>query len=987
MASSSKVRLATLVALAWGVAGAASAQVVEWDNTFEGVLGPVTWERYTDRPVMVDSAGGPLISFVGETIKRTPGVVRVNAASMQALWRASLAYNSNYGHPGSQRIVAGPGGTSLVLGNAVTKLAADGTVLWATAGDQGMGSYLTGEQIDSAGLLDNGDAILVTRYGPRVEIRHLAAADGKTLDTLVLPMIPNPSTNDCSVPQMTPSGTAAYLLGGCPRRAMRIDIAPLRTTWTANNPEISTTVPPVADTSGVYIATFSNPQYAVRKLSAATGSTLWSIEIASYIQSLVGIPGGAVLAVHGAVEALDRTYGTSLWTRTFVESRGAVSATADSVLVVDREESSPGFAAGYLTRLDPASGNVQWRTQLPDTGWDDIQPDRATIDGIHAIAVGTRCRDRMTVERCEVAKWAVDAVGGAPFAMSGFWLKSSVIGAVERAGDGTTWVATLEWGELGQQLHLRRIRESDGAVIHDTTLSAAFQVFSPYAAQRLQLRRGGDGNLVALYSFGDGYQPWPAFREAVVMKVDGQNGALLWQRSLLNPSVGQIGAEGSLLVADSQGDVVVGVTEHHPSIVPGQPSGERALLKLASSSGDVVWRTPFAPVNPAYASNSPPYAVAIGDDMLLVEPPQGHPVQGISRLANASGQVSWTSQTGSGTLHPLGDGTILLTGGSSALSITSLDATTGATRWSTSYTNPADVGSYQAHTALATSGADPLYVVSTGRRESTPAGNVVRGLMLALEPATGVVRWVNRMDSNPVTPSSRVNLRDAVEGVLYGTQWLGTDQNDTLALTGFDASTGTPVGSRIIYTQPFASQRGGDEGVGSLVGKADAGAFLFAWPLRMRQAEPFAASLSRRAVAPAVIGALRVTLVATPVADAGGLALDVVATTTNTGTTPVTDIDAVLAIPAGTIVASSSCTLDGAACPATLTPLSLEGQYALLPGSVQTFTARLWIHGDRVEPYALSARAFAPFRVAELDLKDNVAYASYTDTIHRHGFE
>lgn len=986
MASSSKARLATLVALAWGFAGAANAQSQEWETLIEGSIGTVPWKSDTARAVMVDSPTGPLVSMVGEAMQATPGVVRVDPATGAPLWRAMLGHNAEAGRA-KQHLIGGSSGTSLVVGLSVTKLAADGSRLWSAAGDLAASVGIGDTTVDAGVLLDDGDAIIAMRTGNRVEIRQLASATGATLARLTLPAYASDVGLGCHVRNMAGLGSAAILVGGCPTRIARIDTSPLRITWSTEAAFTNVDVPLHVDATGAY-AVDTLP--SIRKFDVVSGAALWSADREGrYVRSLAAVPGGALLAVtDGQLEALDRASGTGLWAHAVSGFVDSPSVTAEGVVIIGRTSSDP--AAAFVERRDPTSGSVLWRTMLDSPGWDEVQLDRATLVGTRVVALGTRCREPNTIERCEVVTWQGDA-NGTGFAPTPVMLRSGVVTAMQRTGDGSTWTATVEWASTGQQLRLRRHREADGVVLAEFTHAAAMPALTPFVANLVTLKIGGDGHPVVLYSADLGrFQG--VFTDANLMKFHGTTGAILWQRPLLDLQQGQIGVGATLIGSDSTGHVFVSLHEGFPmDPMTGESNDRRSIRKLDTATGEAIWTTLFRP--PFFSEwfiRDAPGAFALGDDLAVYELPDDTafpPWIGIAKLAGSNGTVAWSIASSSyQSVYSVDASTIVTTSMTPPLMIRRIDASSGTVAWTTNYDGEFD-DQFYIYDVVA-SPQHGLYVMGGARREVIFGTNtrVMRGLALALDMDSGSIAWANRFDDNPMGPSSRFIPRAVVGDIAYGSQnYMNAPFGFAYALTGLSVQDGTASLSRFVSHEPWILPHRDTWGSGGVQGHDAEGGFLLQSWFHVRHDAPVSAKLARRAIMPASTGALAVSLAATPTSSSGTLALDVTFTTLNAGATTAQDVDTLLTLPAGAIVESTTCTMTTLPCSVSTTPTTLEGRFDLPAGAELRITARLLVSGrDRNE---IHASAFGPFSFAETTLKDNMAYASYTDTIHRHGFD
>ncbi len=983
MEAMGKVRLAACVALAWGMAVDATAQP-QWEVLVEGSIGTVRWERGREaRPAMADSPSGPIVSVPREAMNAAPHAVRISPSTGLPLWRAALPYQPELGRSWEQSIIAGPAGTSLVIGMAVTRLAADGTPMWSAAGEQDQ-AFLNGDQVDAAVVLDDGSVVLAARRGGSTEFRHLDAATGVPRAVLAMPS--TMPSDSCRVLGMTHVGTTAYAVGGCPRRLVKLDADPLRSDWNTPVPFVSTSALLHADETGVYVAS----GVEVRKFDHAVAHPIWTVARPStWLESISRIPDGPLMTRSGStIEALDAATGASLWSYVEPGHLGGATMSGTSLLVVGDEASSSGGAtSAYVAELDPSSGNVMWRNDVAAAGWDDIRFDDATRHGDDVVVLGTRCRETPVYgEACEVTMWRGSAAPSSAYTANALTVTSGLVGTLVADEAPTVLAVSLEWSVGGQQLHVREYRMADGVLVGESVHPAALPVLDPFAATYVEARRGADGSITVLYK---AHLPWlwGFDTDAVIVKIAGASGPLLWQRALFDTNSEQIGVDASLASVDSQGNVLLSVHEGFPEQpFTGASQDRRSIRKLASTSGDVLWQKTFSPV--LALSFQPPSAYAIGDDLLVFETPEGDTWSGIARIAGSDGHMLWSfvPPAGGGSTDVSQPGAVLHMTSTSPFVITRLDAATGAVSWSTTHEAPPG-WRYYPYRVVGTTGPGARYVLSGRRWEPAstgPSPTLTRGFAMALDAASGAVAWSNDLQENPFDAISAVNPRAIVDGVFYASQGhaLTTSEN-VFALTGFDMATGTAIGIRPTLVQSYAQPHRDDLG-GYFYGMTAQGVLLGS-PLHIRHDAPPSMRLARHALAPTARGDLRVTLDATPAVTNTGLKLLVGATTFNVGPDTASGVDAQITLPRGAVVEDVTCAIDGATCTAIVTPTSIEARVSIAANATLTLSARAGVRSDA--PYRFEARSLAPFSFMESRLGDNFAATSYTDTILRHGFD
>ncbi|WP_440223555.1 outer membrane protein assembly factor BamB family protein [Dokdonella sp. MW10] len=951
-----------------------------WSVVTDAATGPAPWSRNDARPDLIESPGGPFLPILREVMNDTPSVVKLEASGATR-WRTTLPHHPEAGRV-PQRVVAGPDGSALVIGAAVSLLDADGHVSWSTVGRQ-WEYQVNVDKIDTGVVLDDGSVVLAVRSGTRTVFRHHDAATGRLLATMRVAQAS--SDTSCGTRAMAGDGTAVYAVVGCTSRLIRLDIPTASIAWSVDLPITALLV----DTSSVYVSSDST----LRKISTADGQTLWSVdgpEGGPAFDALVRMADGSILGRRGAtLEALDAATGATRWTHAAAGSLGLPTVGAGGVLVPGRDAAPSGNTPiAYVAALDPEDGSLLWRADAVSPEWDELIVDRAVADGADIVAVGTRCRRTEYGETCEVATWHGSAGTSAPWSASPVMVPSGVVATwlFDQEG-GTALAAALEWGSAGQQLHLREYRLADGTLIAESTRPAPMPVLSSLSSTRLEIKRNAHGDVAVLVAGGP-YWYGGTGTDATVMRIDGAGGATLWQRPLLDHASGQIDVAASLAAIDSYGHVVVAVHEGFPKLPWGAPSQDvRHLTRHASADGAILWRKTFAPPSPLWVPTSyPPSAYALGDDLIQLEPALGESAYGIARISGDDGSVTWSRPPAGGMTHVPDAGTIVHTTFNDVmLAVTSIDASTGSTRWSTP-----PIGSttsrYSPYAAI-TSAAQGGRIIVGGRRvdSSLPAPGG-RGFITMLDATTGAVVWSNDLADSPFGAIATANPKGVVDGILYATQQRSFPTSEyVLALTGFDAATGEPVGTRPALRQSLNQPHRDDRG-GFVWSLGTDGQVALASNLHARHDAPPALSIARHALAAGSRSELHVSLDVAAQAAGDGLVLDLVATTRNDGPDAVDDVDAMLVVPQGVVVEAVTCTLDGVPCTAVERATSIEVRRALPAGAVLVVSARfLWDDGSAM--LDLGASAFGPFSTVETRLDDNVATHSLRDRIMRTGFE
>lgn len=943
-----------------GGSSIAGVSAAEWTSRFNSTTGDVQ-AAPDDRPRIVAGPFGQTFAYgFVESGRQESSVTRFGGDISTPVWSVTESYVGDL--RAQARLFPLPDGSSIHLSASLSRLASDGSLTWSIPTDD----------LEAVILLPTGDVLTAFRGQSGLNggvLRLLSAATGATLDAIRI----GGGCSDLKLATSAPD--IVYLWSGCSsRQVTRLRTNPLRVEWmsASNEPTASLIDGAVADASGVYLASSNG----LRKLSAVDGQTLWEAVPVSGFFNDVAIDGAGNVVTSGAgIDRWNGTTGANLWH--YPEIAAAI---ADPVLnavffagALPRETPTDGFV-GLAGRLDLSNGNVVWRREMPADA--NIRFTDAAVAGNDLQLIGLDCTSSIEGP-CATLLWSTDAATGNTFQSAPLVSKTGTVGtSILEEGDRTL-AAALEWVAAEPQIHLRQFSNVSGTILQESVTPFQFSALPWSPNYRLNVVRASDGNIIATYG-----NPGPAgacgsLFDATILKIEVTTGLLLWQKSLVETTAFQCGAYISIPAADTDGNIMLGVLEKYAFDSPNR----RWVRKFNHNSGALMWERemPAVPLSSSYYSS--PALFALGADV-MTEAPLGETGIGWTTLSGADGTTRWSNPDITGRIRTLDESTAISFGtATSQIVVRRFNMNSGTVLWSSIYSDSSDI-SYVIAGAVR-GDQDDFYIGGTHRQTDL----VVRGLLLRFDLANGNIVWANRLEDGPVNPRSRANPRFVHNGKVFATQPFV--HTFGYALSAFSIVDGTHTGSAYLYSSPLDQPHLPQHADSGVAGKTSTGQLMITGNYLDPglPGELVLANWGTPVAAPN--GALRVALNLEPAGASPWITYAYAFETINEVTVTANDVQALLSLPAGTMVESSSCQLSGSPCVALTTATSVEGIYTIPAGATLRIEgmARLVPTNDPLNPQSFVASAFAPHTFAELDLKDNVASARVADLIFRSNFD
>lgn len=935
--------------------GALEGPRTEWESRFGNITGQV--RAFYEIPKLKSGISGQTYAYgFRELGSNQPGIARFDDDLTMPTWSAVSPFIEDAPSSSASEVIPLADGSVIFVSDTLSRFASDGSVVW---------SMPKGELV-AVSLLPSGDLVSVSRGEPG-SIRVLSGATGATLDLLAI--------EGCQDAITTSASGMVYVAGSCvPGRVTALRTDPLRIEWSSAPDEIwhGQIVGLVADASGVLVAKSEQ----LRRHSANDGQLLWeAMPIAGQFNQFEIDGVGNVVTSGTAIDRWDGTTGAHLWH--YAEAAVAhVDPAHDAVFFAGmRSPESPGDRIrGYAGRLALADGNVVWRQETDGTA--SILFFDIAMSAGHLRIVGVDCTFPYS-ESCRSLLWTADPATGSNLTSAPLVARNGVRGTVTLEEGDRTLVAALEWSVDGPQIHLRSHANATGALLQESVTPIPFATMAWSQQHSLAVVRSGDGNIVATYGIrGEGSTDYHV--DATILKIDVTNGQRVWQKFLLDTTTSpQRNVYISEPAADAEGDIAIGVLETYGASLPSR----RWVRKFSHASGELMWEREM-PVDPwSISGYMAPGVSALGDDVRS-EAPLGESIVALTTLSGADGTTRWA--------NPLIKGPIRVLDASAAISwvsgpevvVRKFDIASGEILWTSSYSDPADVSYSMAGNAI---GEDNDFYIGGTSRLVSPT---TRGLLLRIDLATGNLVWARRLSENPVDPRTRVNPRVVQDGKIYATQPFTHTYG--YALSAFSVVDGAPRGSAYLYSSPLDHPHLPQHGDSGIIGTTTAGDLLVIGALHEpgRATEWTLTNLDQPM--PGANGSMRVALALEPRnAAANEARSDFVFETVNDGSVTADDVRALLTLPPGTLVESTTCVLAGMPCTAATTATSVEGSFTIAAGETLRISGstRLIETHDPLNPQKFIASAFAAHPFSEHDLKENVVSIGAIDRIFGHGFE
>ncbi len=957
-------RLSTLAAFGFFaiLSGSSTARVpdAEWTTRFSGVTGGVQ-ATPDDRPRIKAGPSGQTFAYgFSESGRQEPGIARFAGDITTPVWSATSPFIED-AISAQAELIPLPDGSSIHLSTTLTRFASDGSLAWSIPKDD----------LATVTLLPSGDLLAAFRGQPGMNgglVRLLSATTGATLDALRI----GGGCSDLKLATSAPD--IAYLWCGCTsRQVARLRTNPLRVEWTSppNEPTASVIDDAVADASGVYLASST----ALRKLSAVDGQAAWeAAPISGFFSNLTVDGAGNVVTSGAGIDRWNGTTGANLW-----HYSETASATVDPALSavffsgsLPRATPADEFV-GLAGRLDLSNGNLVWRREMP--AGSNIRFTDAAVAGSGLQLIGLHCTDSIEGP-CTTSLWSTDAATGNTFQSAPLVSKAGTTGTVILEEGDRTLAAALEWVAAGPQIHLRSHANATGAILQESVTPFQFTALPWSSNHHLNVVRSSDGNIVATYGNSGAGGSDKSF-DATIMKIEVATGQLLWQKFLINSAAFQRNAFISAPVADADGNITLGVLEEYAFDSPNR----RWVRKFSHISGALLWEREL-PADPLSASSHiTPVVFALGADVMS-ETPLGETGMGWTSLSGADGTTRWSNPLITGRIETLDAGTAISFGSeASQIVARRFNMNTGAVLWTSIYSDPSDV--LYSVTGAARGDQDDFYIGGTHRLASL----ATNGLLLRIDLTNGNLVWANRLAQGPVGPSSKVNPRFVHNGKVFATQ--PHFHSSGHALSAFSIADGAHSGSAYLYSSPQDQPHLPQHANSGVLGKSSTGQ-LMVMGNYFDPGLPGELMLANwGSPVPGPNGALRVTLDLDPASASTAITYAFAFETINDGSVTANDVQALISLPAGTMVESVSCQLSGSPCVAITTATSIEGIFTIAAGATLRIegTVKLIPTNAPLNPQFFVASSFAAHAFAELDLKDNVASALVADLIFRNGFD
>lgn len=928
-----------------------------WSSHFDGFVGEVPVSVHAAARISAGPFGGFFAYRYLEPGNGLSGMARLDPATGATLWSALDPIDFE-GQDANSSHVALADGSSILLSQGLSRFAPDGALIWTVPSDTGT----------AIAQLHSGELLFAARSGTSVDMRRLSVGTGATVETIQIPQFAacqrlalSAATSDVAYLWCRDIGLA------------KISIAPLRVMWSVADGAVDV----VADAAGVY----ENAGSVLRKRSVSDGSILWEVPHSGSFPSLqLDAAGNLIKSGPTNIERRDSQSGSVLWSSS-ESGRPRLDADRQGIYFIETLGATGEPTRGRVGRIDLATGATLWAQETSPTATSTFSDVAASASRV--MVIGTTCETSLD-SQCKQTVWATASSGGA-LSPSPLRSRTSTSGGTAAVGTEQTLAVASGWGLEGPQVLLRAIANDSGAVVQDSVSPFAISS-TPFAdlgwtsGHLLQVSREVGGHLFATYATNslpvDG-----SAANSTLFKIDRSNGAITWQKFFLEQDRMAVISKP---IVDSAGNVAVSAVEHFsPSVFPDR----RWVRKYSGTDGSLLWEREFS-ADPWFVDSIyPPSIAALGDDVGVYDAPLGSGHRRFTSLSGADGSSRWSLNSDDEFVQSIGSNGVITRRSGLPLRISRIDMSSGLPIWTTTYGGYPD----NAHTIYGVlHGDDGDFYIGGSIRTFDLVLNQLRtiGSLLRFDRDDGHVVWDNRLESNPVWPTSRVNPRALSNGKIYATQPLGGTLGT--ALTAFAADSGVSIGSSYLFSssinQPHVSQQS-DQGVVTV--RAALGTLVSGQHFDAGAPGAFVVS-NLGGPMPAVMGALRINLDVSPSSSGATTRYELALEAHNNGSSSVDGVNVLLALPPGAIIGTTTCTLSGSACEATVTATSLEGTFTIPAGASVRFVGSVILQGgaDVFTPDHFSAYAFAPHPFTETNLEDNQARVSFfDDLIFGNGFE
>ena len=870
-------------------------------------------------------------------------------------------------------------GTLVTVATTVERVASDGTLIWSVLNP-------LGEENVSAIQISSHALLLAQPSGSGLRLRRMNLDNGAVNQSLDAPVS---ASGFCSHAPMVGGGDGSVFIGDpcVSPTIIKVLDSPLRLDASWQVTPVTTAVRDIRFDGGfVYAVVQFDNRAVLRKLNPTTGATVWTYpDIGSEfgVTRQFDVLDGVVLirALNASDDALiqriDPATGALLWTYPSTRFVSAAAAAGNSLLL--------GSGVGSISDLDDARGFVEgvnlatgaqiWESTLnaPQGGGSFL--GNLAIQGSQAVAIGAGCPAISVNGRpiCDVTLWRNDLASGFPLDAAPVKIRTgnNAVAVVE-SPPNQPLAATLEMGSAGPQLHIRKFALSDGA----TTLDIVTPVQMTRPWQQPEFARvipTGDGNYAALLSI---LHRNTRDSDAVVMKISGSNGAVLWRRSLIDYSMGPQDIDLIQITSDSAGSIFFDVAYEY------EWTGRKgAVVKLASATGNVAWEVPVP--NQSFAILHSGVAEMLGDDVLIYSDPSLPGGAGWQRRSGSDGSVVWSAASLPVFPNIVGDSYIYGTGTSGdSITLARIDSQTGATLCSGTHVSSGDSLSYTFGQLRAVDG--DIYVAA--RRKT---GAIFKAILVKFSGATCSPIWANRLDATTL-PGAQITPRFLFNGVMYFSGRPSSyEAIPANFLTGVSSADGSLINSQLLYQagwQDPSSVRAS----GIPVGLDGPETELVQVAASREPGQPTRTVIEKRASPTnAVIGAINISasMVAAPTPTSAGF--DFVISVANDGAITAPNVRTLANFGIDVRLDNVSCSLSGFTCDASIVGSTVRFTSNIATGSTLTLTGRASVPAASTSQIRVTGSAFSPYGFAEINIADNILMPTppFRDRIFQNGVE
>lgn len=946
---------------------------VQWQTEF-GASGTPSLEYWYDLGNLSRNSSGQAFLEVSHSSSMRTSAIRLDASG-NSLWSVS---NSGSGFTDLAPL---HDGSVLTITDVLTLYSPTGEFLWS--------AYIpTTYQSDSLGIVEVGNEIYANAAGTTVPIYKIDRFTGLVIETLTATLLADPLYSYCGSSAMHSVGESTiYVTGQCGRAVSKVSTNPLRVEW-SNSANVSAIA---ADATGVFVrsrtSTNNSSQVAVQKLATTNGETIWSKDqsISDFVDARLDVDGNLLIRGESTIEKIHGMTGTHLWQHHAEDRIAALDTSSAGIFLSLDTPFYPSILGGKAASIDRNSGNLLWIKPLPPPASFEKSAARGVVVvGDRVIVSGKKCNGPQTNMFCSIALWSMATDGTdltSPTPMIDLGSKGN---ATLSTGD-MTLAAAIESGPSGVQVSAKKIRNSDGTIIWQSTHGVPLSELPANYYEGVLIQEAGDGDVVLLYV----KQPrefTPNSSGVAVIKLDGASGALRWKKSLLDTASIYKDIMTYGVTSDTAGNIFASRCQlkvRELKDLPQEEYSERSIVKLASVTGQQQLRIDFAITTAGHYFCHPPSLRSIGNDLLLEDLPSPSGGYALSRVNGSTGQVVWQTSDVPGYMYLIEANSAYLVNDNTQMTIARMNLDDGALLWTTHYSDPRDATAFFGDILLDSQGG--LLVGARRNAVSNSNNPPNRGMLLRLDKSNGNLLWAHRFEQ---TPNLSINaLRPEVErnGIVYSRQYAkASNESVGYFLLANSLATGEFLGAQFFNSASYTQNHLQQDATLNIVGSASDEGLIVAGqhhtpgnPQRFRAAKwnpPLAISG----------GALKVELSA--FASGSQSEARFIFDTINHGTITAHDVLATLSFPGDTVVSNIECDVSGVPCTSQATQGFIEHKLDLPAGQRLRLSGTLKVLDSWLST-TLHANAYGAYGFSEMDLRDNANSLSVKVSLFRNGFD